>query len=208
MRIRVAAAAATLVALGVIGIALRCASPARASCSATTLFGGEPKLDVPYVTTRPETVDLMLQMGEIGPDDYVIDLGTGDGRILIAAARERGARGLGVDIDPVMIRRAQANARRAGVGDRVTFEVRDLFDTPLHEADVVTMYLLPAVNLRLRPRLLTELKPGARVVSHAWDMGDWEPEDTRRAGGAVVYRWTIAPRVGGSSGDQASTPLE
>ncbi len=189
-------------------MAMRCASPARASCSLTTLFGGEPQLDVPYVTTRPETIDLMLEMGEVGPDDYVIDLGTGDGRILIAAARERGARGLGVDIDPVMIRRAQANARRAGVEDRVTFAVRDLFDTPLHEADVVTMYLLPAVNLRLRPRLLAELPPGARVVSHAWDMGDWEPEDTRRAGGAVVHRWTIPARTGDAPEAQASRTVE
>lgn len=196
LRIRIIAAIATLVVLGGIGLAMRCASPARASCSMASLFGGEPKLDVPYVTTRPETIALMLEMGEVGPGDFVLDLGTGDGRILIAAAQQRGARGLGVDIDPVMIRRAQANARRAGVADRVTFAVRDLFETPLHEADVVTMYLLPRVNLRLRPRLLEELKPGARVVSHAWDMGDWEPDDTRRAGGAVVYRWTIPAGTG------------
>lgn len=195
LRIRIIAALAALLMLAGIGVALRCASPARASCSMATLFGTEPKLDVPYVTTRPETIALMLDMAEVQPGDYVIDLGTGDGRILIAAAQERGARGLGVDIDPVMIRRAQANARRAGVADRVAFEVRDLFETPLDEADVVTMYLLPQVNLRLRPRLLTELKPGARVVSHAWDMGDWTPDDTRRAGGAVVYRWTIPVRT-------------
>nr|PZN70189.1 MAG: SAM-dependent methyltransferase [Pseudomonadota bacterium] len=181
--------------LGAIGLALRCASPARASCSISTLFGDEPQLDVPYVTTRPETIALMLEMAGVGPDDHVIDLGTGDGRILIAAARDRGARGLGVDIDPVMIRRAQANARRAGVADRVSFEVRDLFETPLGEADVVTMYLLPQVNLRLRPRLLAELKPGSRVVSHAWDMGDWEPDEVRRAGGAVVYLWRIPDRA-------------
>jgi len=191
VRIRIAAALGALLMLGGIGVAMRCASPARASCSIHSLFGSEPKLDVPYVTTRPETIALMLEMGEVGPDDYVIDLGTGDGRILIAAARDRGARGLGVDIDPVMIRRAQANARRAGVADRVVFEVRDLFETPLADADVVTMYLLPQVNLELRPRLLAELRPGARVVSHAWDMGDWKPDDTRRAGGAVVHRWTV-----------------
>lgn len=195
LRIRIIAALAALLMLAGIGVALRCASPARASCSMATLFGTEPKLDVPYVTTRPETIALMLDMADVQPGDFVIDLGTGDGRILIAAAQERGARGLGVDIDPVMIRRAQANARRAGVADRVAFEVRDLFETPLDEADVVTMYLLPQVNLRLRPRLLTELKPGARVVSHAWDMGDWTPDDTRRAGGAVVYRWTIPVRT-------------
>lgn len=196
IRIRIFAALGALLVLGAIGLAMRCASPARASCSLATLFGSEPQLDVPYVTTRPETIELMLRMGDVGPDDYVIDLGTGDGRILIAAASERGARGLGVDIDPVMIRRAQANARRAGVADRVTFEVRDLFDTPLADADVVMMYLLPQVNLQLRPRLLAELQPGARVVSHAWDMGDWKPDDTQRAGGAVVYRWTIPERSG------------
>lgn len=204
--IRIAATIGALLVLGGIGVAMRCASPARASCSLTTLFGGEPKLDVPYVTTRPETVALMLEMGNVGQDDYIIDLGTGDGRILIAAARERGARGLGVDIDPVMIRRAQANARRAGVADRVTFEVRDLFETPLGQADVVTMYLLPQVNLRLRPRLLAELRPGARVVSHAWDMGDWQPDDTQRAGGAVVYRWTIPQQTAGEAEGPLSAP--
>ena len=206
--VRIAAAIGALLVLGAIGVAMRCASPARASCSLATLFGSEPVLDVPYVTTRPETIALMLDMGNVGQGDYVIDLGTGDGRILIAAARDRGARGLGVDIDPVMIRRAQANARRAGVADRVTFEVRDLFETPLGEADVVTMYLLPQVNLRLRPRLLAELKPGSRVVSHAWDMGDWKPDDTQRAGGAVVYRWSIPEQAGGHGGRPFSPPLD
>lgn len=192
--IRIAAALGTLLILGGIWIVFRCVSPGVASCSVSTLFGGGPQLDVPYVTTRPETVALMLEMGEVGPDDYVIDLGTGDGRILIAAARDHGARGLGVDIDPVMIERAKVRARRAGVEDRVEFVVADLFDTPLDRADVVTMYLLPEVNLRLRPRLLTELKPGAHVVSHAWDMGDWKPDDTRRAGGAYVHMWRIPQR--------------
>lgn len=196
VRIRIAAALLTALVLAGVWLAMRCTSPGLASCSARTLFGGGPKLDVPYVTTRPETVALMLEMGDVGPNDFVLDLGTGDGRILIAAARERGARGLGVDIDPVMIRRARANARRAGVEDRVEFKVADLFDTPLGEADVVTMYLLPQVNLQLRPRLLAELRPGARVVSHAWDMGDWKPDDTQRGGGAYVHRWTIPARDG------------
>lgn len=191
LRIRIFAALAVLLVFVVIGVTLRCATPGLASCSVATFFGRGPQLDVPYAATRPETVALMLDMGSVGPGDFVIDLGTGDGRILIAAARDRDARGLGVDIDPVMIRRAQAAARRAGVADRVTFEVADLFDMSLREADVVTMYLLPEVNLRLRPRLLSELRPGARVVSHAFDMGDWEPDDTRRMGGDVVYRWTI-----------------
>jgi SAM-dependent methyltransferase len=195
VRIRIFAALAVLLVFAGLAVALRCATPGLASCSVATFFGNDPQLDVPYAATRPETVALMLDMANVGPDDFVIDLGTGDGRILIAAARDRGARGLGVDIDPVMIRRAQAAARRAGVADRVTFEVTDLFEMPLGEADVVTMYLIPSVNLRLRPRLLAELRPGSRVVSHAWDMGDWKPDDTRRAGGAVVYRWTIPGRA-------------
>lgn len=123
----------------------------------------------------------------------MIDLGTGDGRILIAAARDRGARGLGVDIDPVRIRQAQANASCRA--DRVDFVVADLSETPLGRADVVMKYLLPEVNLQLRPRLRAELRPGARVVSHAFDMGDWQPDDTRRMGGDTVYRWTIPERV-------------
>jgi SAM-dependent methyltransferase len=191
MRIRIIAALAVLVIFAAMAVALRCATPGLASCSLATFLGKGPQLDVPYAATRPEMVALMLDMANVGPEDFVIDLGTGDGRILIAAARDRGARGLGVDIDPVMIRRARAAARRAGVADRVAFEVADLFDVSLGEADVVTMFLAPAVNLRLRPRLLAELRPGARVVSHAFDMGDWKPEQTRRLGGAAVHRWTI-----------------
>jgi SAM-dependent methyltransferase len=206
VRIRIAAALAALLVLAGIALAMRCSALGMASCSASTLFGGGPKLDVPYAATRPETIALMLDMAGVGPDDHVIDLGTGDGRILIAAARDRGARGLGVDIDPVLVRRARSAAERAGVADRVRFEVADLFETPLGEADVVTMFLLPEVNLRLRPRLLAELRPGARVVSHVFDMGDWVPDDTRRAGGAVVHMWRIPeqtpPRGAGPSPPQ------
>lgn len=206
-RIRVFAALAVLVVFAVIAVVLRCATPGLASCSFATFFGEGPQLDVPYAATRPEIVELMLDMADVGQGDFVIDLGTGDGRILIAAAGDRGARGVGVDIDPVMIRRAQAAARRAGVADRVRFEVADLFEMPLGEADVVTMYLLPEVNLRLRPRLLTELRPGARVVSHAFDMGEWRPDETRRAWGTVVHRWTIPARVGiGEQGHTSPAP--
>lgn len=169
-----------------------------------TFLGRGPDLDVPYAETRPETIALMLDMANVGPDDFVIDLGTGDGRILIAAARDRGARGLGVDIDPVRIRQAQAAARRAGVADRVAFQVADLFETPLGQADVVTLYLLPEINLRLRPRLLGELRPGARVVSHAFDMGDWRPDERRRIGGDVVYRWTIPEPAGADVPDETA----
>lgn len=189
--VRIAAALAAAVVLVLIAVGGRCMSPTMASCSMGTLFTGGPKLDVPYLGTRPAVVAQMLEIAEVGPDDYVIDLGAGDGRILIAAARDRGARGLGIDIDPVMVRKARANAERAGVADRVRFETTDLFKTDLSEADVVTMFLLPEVNLRLRPRLLAQLRPGARVVSHAFDMGDWRPDETRRVGGAVVHLWRV-----------------
>jgi SAM-dependent methyltransferase len=194
-RFRIAALVLALVALGLIALGARCMLPTMVSCSASTIFGG-PALDVPYKSTRREVVALMLEMGEVKPGDTVIDLGTGDGRILIAAAKERGANGLGVDLDPVLIRKANAAARKAGVADRVRFEAADLFETDLSSADVVTMYLLPEVNLRLRPQLFAQLKPGTRVVSHAFDMGDWKPEAKRRAGGATVYMWRIPARPG------------
>ncbi|WP_423602152.1 SAM-dependent methyltransferase [Sphingomonas sp. MS122] len=193
-RIRIAGALAAVVVLALIALGGRCMSPTMASCSAATLFTGGPKLDVPYLGTRPAVVAQMLDMAQVGPGDHVIDLGTGDGRILIAAARDRGARGLGIDIDPVMVAKARANAERAGVADRVRFETADLFETDLGEADVVTMFLLPEVNLRLRPRLLAQLEPGTRIVSHAFDMGDWRPDETRRVGSAVVHLWRVPER--------------
>lgn len=194
-RFRIAALVLAVVALGLIALGARCMLPTMVSCSASTIFGG-PALDVPYKSTRREVVALMLEMGEVKPGDTVIDLGTGDGRILIAAAKERGATGLGVDLDPVLIRKASAAARKAGVADKVRFEAADLFETDLSSADVVTMYLLPEVNLRLRPQLFAQLKSGTRVVSHAFDMGDWKPEAKRRAGGATVYMWRIPARPG------------
>lgn len=191
--VRIAGAVAAVVALGLIALGGRCMSPTMVSCSARTLLGGGPKLDVPYKGTRPAVVARMLEMAEVGTDDHVIDLGTGDGRILIAAAREHGARGVGIDLDAVLIGKAQASARNAGVADRVRFETGDLFKADLSAADVVTMYLLPEVNYRLCPRLLAQLKPGARIVSHAFDMGDWQPDETRRAGGATVHLWRVPP---------------
>ncbi|WP_340589303.1 SAM-dependent methyltransferase [Erythrobacter alti] len=161
-------------------------------------LGITPELDVPYVETRSEMVDTMLDMAEVGPDDHVIDLGTGDGRILFAAAQDRGARGLGVDLDPVLVDDAADEAARLGLSDRVTFREQDLFETPLHEADVVTMFLLPSVNLRLRPRLLEELKPGTRVVSNRFDMGDWRPDEVRRTAGYPAYLWIVPADVAGS----------
>ena len=131
---------------------------------------------VPFVVTPEEVVDRMLRIADVGPRDYVIDLGSGDGRIVIEAAK-RGARGLGVDLDPELVKRSAGNARLAGVADRVRFEVRDLFETDLGAASVITLYLLPEVNLKLMPRLL-RLKPGTRIVSHDWNMGPWPPDET------------------------------
>lgn len=139
-------------------------------------------------------LDGMQQRLEAG--GRVADVGCGFGASTIVMAKAWPAsRFVGYDSHPPSIEQARRRAQEAGVADRVSFEVRDLFETPLGEADVVTMYLLPQVNLRLRPRLLAELKPGSRVVSHAWDMGDWEPDEVRRAGGAVVYLWRIPDRA-------------
>jgi len=158
-----------------------------------------PKLDVPFVPTNQQTVDAMLRVANVGPNDFVIDLGSGDGRILITAAKQRGARGFGVDIDPQRVSEAVENAKAAGVSDRVRFFRRNLFETKIAEATVVTLYLLPRVNVELRPRLLAELKPGTRVVSHDFDMGDWQA-DLRvsvRGAGSEVYFWVIPARVAG-----------
>lgn len=154
------------------------------------------KLDVPYVPTPEAVVQRMLDLGKVGKGDYVIDLGSGDGRIAIAAAK-RGARALGVDIDPRRIEEASANAAKQDVQDRVTFRRQDLFETPIQDADVITMYLLTSVNMKLRPRLLAELRPGTRVVSHAFDMGDWEPDAHEKVDNRDVYLWIIPADVEG-----------
>jgi precorrin-6B methylase 2 len=132
-------------------------------------------LDVPYVPTTPEAVAAMLKMANIQDTDIVYDLGCGDGRIVIAAAKNFRARGVGIDIDPVRIAEAKENARKAGVENLVRFEENDLFRADIHEATVVTLFLLSSVNLRLRPKLWEELKPGTRVVSNTFTMGDWQP---------------------------------
>jgi hypothetical protein len=156
-----------------------------------------PKLDAPYVVTDYDVVDAMLAIAQVRPDDFVIDLGAGDGRILIAAARSHGARGLGVDIDPGRIREATNNAGAAGVAHRVTFREQDLFATPLGEADVLTLYLTAEVNLRLRDRILAEMRPGARIVSHDFGMGDWRPDRRQRVGSATIYLWVVPARAAG-----------
>ena len=131
--------------------------------------------DVPFVVTPDNVTIEMLKLANVGPDDYVVDLGSGDGRIVVTAAKLFGARGLGVEIVPDLVKRSRQNARAAGVEDRAEFREEDLFKTDLSKATVVTLYLLPEVNLQLRPRL-QKLKPGTRIVSHDWNMGDWKPD--------------------------------
>jgi ribosomal protein L11 methylase PrmA len=147
--------------------------------------------DVPYVPTTELVVEKMLEMAKVGPKDVVYDLGSGDGRIVITAAKKYGATGLGVDIDPERIKEANENAKAAKVTDKVKFKQGDLFEVDLRPATVVTLYLLPDINLKLRPKLLSELKPGTRVVSHNYHMGDWKPEQTVQLDGHTVYFWTI-----------------
>lgn len=151
---------------------------------------------MPFVPTPRRVVAAMLDLAEVGESDFLIDLGSGDGRIAIAAA-QRGARALGVDLDPARIAEAAVAARLSGVESRARFRRQDLFDTPIGEASVVAMYLLPEVNLRLRPRLLTELRPGARIVSHAFDLGDWRPDEHRVIDAANVYLWIVPAVAGG-----------
>jgi tRNA A58 N-methylase Trm61 len=151
--------------------------------------------DVIYVPTPPEVVAAMLKVAKVGPGDVVYDLGSGDGRIAIAAVKDFGAaRSVGIDIDPQRIKEAMVNHAAAGVGDRVRFLNQDLFETNISEATVVTLYLLPSLNLKLIPKLNKELKPGTRIVSHAFDMGDAKPLQTVEVDGRRVFFWTIPIR--------------
>jgi len=154
------------------------------------------RYDVPYVPTPPVVVEEMLRLANVGPADFVIDLGSGDGRILIAAAEKFGARGIGVDLDPDRIEESVYGAQLAGVSDRVAFERQDLFKFDISRATVVTMYLLPSVNSKLRPRLLKELKPGTRIVSHDFDLGDWQP-DQKSTVRKNVFLWIVPAQVDG-----------
>ena len=153
--------------------------------------------EVPYVPTHELVVAEMLKVAKVGKNDVLYDLGSGDGRIPITAAKKFGTRGVGVDIDPARITEARANAVKAGVADKVKFMQQDLFETDIKEATVVTLYLLPDVNLRLRPKLLADLKPGTRVVSHNYDMGDWKPLQTitvKVPEEHTIYYWVVPPK--------------
>ena len=190
MRIHaLALAAVTLAACGDAANATTAQAQAPATSPATPAPTQTP--DVIYVPTPQVTVDAMLKLGEVKKGDILYDLGSGDGRIPVTAAKRHGVRGVGIDIDPERIREANANAAAAGVTHLVTFRQEDLFQADFKEATVVTLYLLDTLNLKLRPKLLAELRPGTRIVSHAFDMGDWKPEKTVHMESGTIYLWRI-----------------
>jgi SAM-dependent methyltransferase len=183
MRSRYVQAAAAL------AMAIVLAVPAAAQQATTGKPLRDP--DVIYVPTPQEVVDAMLTMANVTGKDVVYDLGSGDGRIPITAAQKYGARGVGIDINPERIKEAEANLAKANVGDKVKFLNQDLFETDISQATVVTLYLLPSLNVKLMPTL-KKLKPGTRIVSHSFDMGsDWPPEKTQDVNGRTIYYWTI-----------------
>lgn len=159
-------------------------------------------LDVPYVPTPNKVVERMLDVVDVQPSDYVIDLGSGDGRIVIAAAK-RGASGHGIDLDPQRISEARENAISAGVTDQIMFMEQDIFETDFSEASVITMYLLPSINKKLRPDLLDKLQPGTEIVSHSFDMGEWKPDkeisvEMNGGGNHEIYYWVIPAKAEGT----------
>ena len=154
----------------------------------------ESKKIVPFVPSPQEVVDKMIELAGVKKDDLVYDLGSGDGRIVITAAK-KGAKAVGFDIDPQLVKESRENIRQAGVEDRAEIRNQDILTVDLSPASVVTMYLLPDVNLKLKPNLLSQLKPGSRVVSHAFDMGDWKPDKTERVNGRTIYLWTIPAKA-------------
>ena len=188
-----------------IVVLARCALLVAMVATVAPLHAQEPR--VPYVPTPQDVVEKMLQVARVSAGDYLIDLGCGDGRIVVTAARTHGARGFGVDINPVRVTEAVENAQKAGVSDKVSFYQRDLFQTNLSQATVISMYLLPNVNMELRPKLLA-LKPGTRIVSHDFDLGDWKPDQHVRfdsklkysgAGGqSDIYFWVVPAQASGT----------
>ncbi len=190
MCLRLAKALLVVLVLG-LGTASAGPAPARQAVAAPAQEGLRQP-DVIYVPTRQSVVDAMLKVANVKAGDVVYDLGCGDGRIVVTAAK-LGARGIGIDIDPKRVAEANENVKKNGVGDRVKILNQDLFTTDLSEATVVTLYLLPTLNLKLRPILWKTLKPGTRIVSHDFTMGDWKPEQTLNVDGATIYYWTITP---------------
>lgn len=178
---------------------LHAATPPAQQTASVATAASTPELDVDYVPTPMPSVRRMLDLAGVGPDDHLVDLGSGDGRILITAARKYQVRSaLGIELDPWLVQYATAEALKAGVADRVRFVEADLFETDFANADVVTMYLLPELNLRLRPYMLTRLSPGTRIVSHSFDMGDWQPDAQSEMYTKPIYMWVVPARVDGT----------
>lgn len=174
-------------------LAVALATSIAAPCTAQ-----EPRSpDVHFVPTPHEVVSAMLEVAQVQKSDVLYDLGSGDGRIVIAAAKKHGTRGTGIDLDPARIKESRTAARKAGVTDKVEFRQADLFETDLRKASVVTLYLLPTLNVKLRPKLYQELRPGSRIVSHAFDMGDWKPDSTFMASTSAVFYWVMPANAGG-----------
>ncbi|HEY0094085.1 MAG TPA: methyltransferase domain-containing protein [Archangium sp.] len=180
---------ALLGVLGLLGFIYQPPNPGRAELP-------ERAPDVPYVPTPQTVVDAMLEVADVKPGDVLYDLGSGDGRIVVTAAQRFGVRGVGIDINPERIQEAEANAKAAGVEQLTEFRQEDLFKADFGEATVVTMYLLPSVNNRLKPKLLNDLKPGTRIVSHAFDIEGWEPERVVEADGRTIYFWVVPEKPG------------
>jgi SAM-dependent methyltransferase len=155
----------------------------------------QPRGDVPYVPTPTEIVEEMMKLGNVHNGDVLYDLGCGDGRIVVMAAQKFGVHGTGIDLNPERIKEANENARQAGVTDKVKFIEQNLFDADVHDATVVTLYLLPQVNLKIRPMLLKQLKVGSRIVSHQFDMGEWQPDKKVDISWRSIYLWTVTEKA-------------
>ncbi|MCZ7566349.1 MAG: class I SAM-dependent methyltransferase [Burkholderiales bacterium] len=193
--------------VGLLVLAL-CAAGSAAAQAPVQQPTQAPGEEVPFVPTPQNVVEAMLKLAEVRPGDFVIDLGSGDGRIVITAVRQFGAEGLGIDYDASLVREATEAAARAGVSERASFRKQDFFETDLSQATVLALYLLPEYNRALRPRILEQLRPGARVVSHDWDMGDWEPDEKitvpapeKTLGGtqtSTIYLWRVPAQVAGN----------
>ena len=166
----------TIIGLGVAGCTQKAENNVTVPQPETKEQSIKCQLDAPYLPTPENVIEEMLKLGGVNKGDVLYDLGSGDGRVVIAAAQKFGTRGVGVELDPSRIQEANENAKKAGVTDRVQFLQKDLFQTDISKATVVTLYLLPDVNLKLRPRLLSQLKPGTRIVSHEFHMGEWKPQ--------------------------------
>lgn len=184
-------ASVSVVSLGVAGCSQKALNNVQAPQPETKVQSLQCQLNVPYLPTPQKVVEEMLKLADVKGDDVLYDLGSGDGRIVITAAQKLGTRGVGVDMDPSRIQEANENAQKAGVTSRVQFLQQDLFQTDISKATVVTLYLLPDINLKLRPQLFRQLKPGTRIVSHEFDMGEWKPQRVVQVNGPQQGEQTL-----------------